>query len=351
MRRLAFVMDQQVGLRTHALLVRRVAELDPELDLHFVEVHYDAGKLARLPGSGSAAGVREIRKGLGDVRRFDAVLWATWAAKFVPELVEARPAFLAMDMTPSQMAGMGEHYGYSQRRASFLGSWKRRASERIYRAARHFFPWNSWVAKSLIDEWGVAPSRVTSVSPGVDTRLFQPPTSRNGAGSSCVKILFVGGDFQRKGGDLLLRWARETSLPVEVHLVTRDEIGVVPNNVVVHQGVGALSQELVCLYQSCDLFVLPTRADCYSLVALEAMACGLPVVVTSIGGIPELVVEGENGYLIPPDDYESLNARLNELVARPELRQRLGAAGRRRVVERYDSRSGVQTILEAMKAA
>jgi glycosyltransferase involved in cell wall biosynthesis len=107
---------------------------------------------------------------------------------------------------------------------------------------------------------------------------------------------------------------------------------------------------LVELYQQSDLFVLPTRADCYSLVALEAMACGLPVIVSSIGGIPDIVVEGETGYLVNPDDLPTLSARLDTLVEDFVLRREMGEAARIRAVTRFDCGGGIRAILNRMKA-
>jgi hypothetical protein len=335
--RLAFVMDQQVGLKTHALTLKRHFP-----DATFIDVRYDAGFFKKLPGSGTLAGVREIRAGLGALSRFDAVVWASWATKFVPDLVEAAPSYLVMDMTPTQMTAMGELYGYTTQRAGFFGGWKRRATGRIYHAARHFFPWNTWVAQSLVSDWGVPKEKITPLSPGVDTALFTPGPDNGERGRA--RVLFVGGDFVRKGGDVLLRWARETAHSVELHLVTRDSVEDVPENVHVHRNVAPLSEELVALYQQSDVFALPTRADCYSLVALEAMACGLPIVITPLGGIPELIEEGKTGFLIPPDNYTALAARLDALVSDPALRTRLGAAARERACRLFDARCLAQTL-------
>lgn len=166
-----------------------------------------------------------------------------------------------------------------------------------------------------------------------------------------VRFLFVGGDFTRKGGDLLLRWARETKNSVELHLVTRDSVPGAPPNTFVHHGIAPLSKELVALYQSCDVFVLPTRADCYSLVSLEAMACGLPVVVSPLGGIPELVSDGESGYLVAPDDYAALSMCLDALASDPNLRARLGAAGLARARQSFDARCLAERLLERVKTS
>ncbi|MGC4042952.1 MAG: glycosyltransferase family 4 protein [Armatimonas sp.] len=355
--KIAFVMDQQVGLRTHALTLKKHVQANPAIEATFIDVRYDARPLHKLPGSGTLAGVREIRRGIGNPTRFDAIVWASWATKFVPDLVEAVPSYLIMDMTPTQMALMGDFYGYTARRAEFLGAYKRRSTERIYRAARHFFPWNAWVGQSLIRDWGVPEDKITPLSPGVDTSLFQPvrapemPLSlgdrgaiRAGNGAK-VRLLFVGGDFLRKGGDSLVRWARETTLPVEVHLVTRDTVNDIPENIVIRRGMAPLSPELVALYQSSDIFVLPTRADCYSLVALEAMACGLPVVISPLGGIPEIVTDSGTGYLVPSDDYDTLTARLNTLVTDPVLRARMGAAARARACRHFDAAQLVERLM------
>jgi glycosyltransferase involved in cell wall biosynthesis len=225
----------------------------------------------------------------------------------------------------------------------------------MYREAVRLFPWNDWVAESLRQDWGVPAQKITSISPGVDTALFHPePAARKQDG--VVRVLFVGGDFQRKGGDLLLRWAaeRKKAITVELHLVTRDvvpEASSQASGIFVHRGITNNSPELVQLYQQCDLFVLPTRADCYSLVALEAMACGLPTVISSLGGIPDIVVEGETGFLIPPNDYAGLSRCLDTLVEDAPLRQKMGEAARTRACARFDSDAGITRLLNIMKGS
>ena len=358
MYRFAFVMDQQVGLRTQAMNFERVVAADPTIEAVWAPVQYtaDAGLLTRLPGlpesvRGTLRGVHEIRDRLGDPTRFDSVLWATWAAKSVLKLVEGAPAFLIMDMTPCQMESMGKLYGYSRNRARFLGGMKRRSTDHLYAEVRHFFPWNKWVAESLSRDYGVPPAKITPTSPGVDTDLYRPDPSVKPS-DGVVRLLFVGGDFRRKGGDLLMRWSEETrvKVPWEIHIVTRDEIE--PSaKVTVHRNLGNNSPELVRLYQECDLFVLPTRADCYSLVGLEAMASGLPVILSNLGGIPDLVDDDRNGFLIAPDDDKTLFDRLDRLVSDPDLRQSMGKAAREKAERQFNCRVTNGSVIEAMKAA
>ena len=352
----AFVLDQQVGLKTQALNWRRVADEDPAVCPTWVPVCYEAdgGLLSRLPGlpsgiKGSLRGIAEIKAGVEN-KALDAVLWGTWAAKSVPALVSAAPAFLVMDMTPVQMEAMGELYGYGSARARFGAAWKRRATDTLYRQAVHLFPWNEWVAESLRDDYGVPSKKITAVSPGVDQALFRPDPSVR-ASDGTVRLLFVGGDFARKGGDLLLRWAKETTVaaPWELHLVTRDPVPSSPG-VFVHT-LSNNSPELVRLYQACDLAVLPTRADCYSLAAMEALSCGLPVVISRLGGIPEIVTDGETGLLLEPGDYPGLAAALDALVQDAPRRQALGAAALIHARQRFNCRVNLGRVLDAMKAA
>jgi glycosyltransferase involved in cell wall biosynthesis len=353
----AFVMDQQVGLKTQALNWERVVAEDKSVQAAWVPVCYvaEAGLLSRLPGvpsgiKGSLRGVAEIKAGLG-ANAYHAQLWATWAAKSVPSLVASAPSFLVMDMTPVQMEAMGALYGYGKARARFGAGFKRRATDALYAKAVHLFPWNEWVAVSLREDYGVPADKVTVVSPGVDQELFRPDP-RVRTENAVVRLLFVGGDFARKGGDLLLRWAKETrvSMPWELHLVTRDEVPETPG-VVVHHGAANNSPALAALYQTSDLFVLPTRADCYSLVAMEAMSCGLPVVISNLGGIPEIVSDGETGILLEPGDYDALASALDALVVDTARRQAMGQAALRRAQRHFNCRVNLGRILEAMKAA
>jgi glycosyltransferase involved in cell wall biosynthesis len=86
-----------------------------------------------------------------------------------------------------------------------------------------------------------------------------------------------------------------------------------------------------------DLFVLPTRADNLPIAVLEAMASAVPVIATHVGGLPELVVDGQTGLLVEPDDPASLAHALTTLLLDPERRAALGRAGALRVRERFDS--------------
>ncbi len=164
------------------------------------------------------------------------------------------------------------------------------------------------------------------------------------------RLLFVGGDFQRKGGTYLLKcFERFFADRAELHLVTQTPIQP-SRNVVVHAGLTPNSEPLRQLYAVADLFVFPTLADCAPLAVPEAVAASLPVIATRVGAIPKMVTDGEHGLLVVPGDMEGLRAAIERLLTDAELRARMGAAGRRRVEADYDAACNAVRLLDVLRA-
>lgn len=105
------------------------------------------------------------------------------------------------------------------------------------------------------------------------------------------------------------------------------------------------------LMQSWDVFVLPSIEEPFGLVCVEAMASELPVVASRVGGIPEIVKDGETGLLVPPADDEALAGALVRLAGDPELRRRLGKAGRARFLELFTVEAMAKKTLELYERA
>jgi len=112
------------------------------------------------------------------------------------------------------------------------------------------------------------------------------------------------------------------------------------------RAVGAVGRaELARWLAASDLYVHPSRADTFPTGVLEALACGVPVVASRVGGIPEQVT-GETGVLVEPGDPEALAAALDRLLADPERRERMGAAAARDARERFSLERAVDAYLE-----
>jgi sugar transferase (PEP-CTERM/EpsH1 system associated) len=97
------------------------------------------------------------------------------------------------------------------------------------------------------------------------------------------------------------------------------------------------------LLTQAEVFVLSTHTEGLSIALLEAMACGKPIVATAVGGNPEVVVDGETGFLVPRDAPQVLASRLLWLTEHPEEARRMGAAGRRRVEQQFNIRRMVES--------
>ncbi len=102
-------------------------------------------------------------------------------------------------------------------------------------------------------------------------------------------------------------------------------------------------QDVAEILADSDIFVLASRSEAFPMTVLEAMAAGLPVVGPRVGGLAELVVEGETGFLVTPDDPPALANAIGALVDDPALRERFGAAGRARVETHFT----LESFLEA----
>jgi len=85
-----------------------------------------------------------------------------------------------------------------------------------------------------------------------------------------------------------------------------------------------------------DVFLMPSGSETFGLAALEAMACDVPIVASNIGGLPELVRDGEDGFLCPLDDIDAFTARTRQLLTDEDLHAQMAEAARTRAVETFD---------------
>ncbi|MEI2611527.1 MAG: glycosyltransferase family 4 protein [Candidatus Promineifilaceae bacterium] len=229
------------------------------------------------------------------------------------------PSVISLDATPLQYDELGAFYSHETGPA-WLERRKWQMNRDAFRAARHILAWTEWTKKGLVEGYEVKPEKVTVIPPGVDVAEWSRPQPRT-LHDHPVKILFVGGNLERKGGLLLLEAFRalRPRYPIELHLVTKDSVAEEPG-LFVYNNMQANSAPLKQLYFDSDIFCLPTYGDCLPMVLSEAGAAALPVISTRVAGIPEIVQEGETGFLVEAGDAAAITHTLETLITNPALR-------------------------------
>jgi len=148
-------------------------------------------------------------------------------------------------------------------------------------------------------------------------------------------LLFVGDLSTEKGIDVLLKaYAKLKNAPPLVLIGRRfaDTTSELPNNVLM-LGSWPHSAVMHAWRRSCIALVPSVWSEPFGMVVIEAMASGRPVIASRIGGIPDIVIDGETGLLVTPGDVDSLSEAIEKLLLNPEMRERFGEAGRRRGLE------------------
>jgi glycosyltransferase involved in cell wall biosynthesis len=216
-----------------------------------------------------------------------------------------------------------------------------------------FVPFSSFVADILVRDCDVRRDRVHPLHVGMDFELWKSEPKAEPAADQRLQILFVGGDFVRKGGMTLLEVFRSRFQNVaDLHLVTKQAPKALPAHVQVHDDFLPNDPRLTRLYASSDVLVVPTTADLGPLwVFLEAMAMRLPVIATDVGAAAEVSRHGETGLLVKVDDAESLGAAIQTLLENPALRRQMGERGRELVELKFNASINVPKILALMKGA
>jgi D-inositol-3-phosphate glycosyltransferase len=207
----------------------------------------------------------------------------------------------------------------------------------------------------LVRLYDADPARIEMLAPGVDRAFFAPGDQEQarraiGLPASAPVVLFVGRIQPLKGlvvaVSALAKLARGTDRASEAHLVVvggpsgpkGEEELARATEIVRRHGLGdhvtrvppQPHELLSTYYRAADACVVPSRSESFGLVALEAAACGVPVVASAVGGLAKLVDHGRTGYLVEADDVDGFAHYLGELLCDRTLAHLLGAAACRR---------------------
>lgn len=209
--------------------------------------------------------------------------------------------------------------------------------------------------KDIVHDHKVKPENMAVVPVGVDIDLFQPLPDVKPIPGRLVTT--ASADVTMKGLKYLLEAvAKLRTERDDVHLVVigKRKPGGASDETIKKLGLedhvefitGVPEERIIELYSEAELAVVPSLYEGFSLPAIEAMACGVPLVATTGGALPEVVgTDGDTALLVEPGDSEALAAKLRWALAEPDLRNTVGARGRQRIVSRWSwKHTAVKTL-------
>jgi len=225
---------------------------------------------------------------------------------------------------------------------------------RIYLPVREFCdcvlsvsPYN----RRFLESWGFAPEKIVDHPVGVDMHRFRPGPPRSEAVDT--RILTVARLVDIKGPDLGLRAIAELRRRLAPARLSYFIVGEGPDYTdllnlaerldlldIVHFYKAMEQEQVAAIMKTCDIYMLPSRAEALPVSVIEAAACGLPVVATDVGSVEEIVIHDRSGYVVPAGDLESMVDRLEHLCRNPRKRRSMGHCGQ----EHVEARNNIEVL-------
>jgi alpha-maltose-1-phosphate synthase len=200
----------------------------------------------------------------------------------------------------------------------------------------------------ILEHYDVAEEKVVVIHNGIEPDVYKATGARDALdryGVSSPYVLFVGRISDQKGIFDLIEASRKlpegvqlvlcAAAPDTPELLERMKTATAGRTDIlwINEMVG--KADVIQLYTHAEVFACPSVYEPFGIINLEAMGCGTAVVASGVGGILEVVVDGETGFLTKPSDPDGLAAALNRVLADPALAKSMGEAGRRRVEDKF----------------
>jgi alpha-maltose-1-phosphate synthase len=255
----------------------------------------------------------------------------------------------------------------------FLSRW---LENNAYKTSDGIIAVSEQMRADVIEAYGVAPEKVTVIHNGIDPEFYKPTFDNNllleyGIDPAIPFVLFVGRITRQKGISQLIAAAKYFNKNCQIVLcagapdtpeIAKETEALIANLKSEREGVILISEMLPrdkvkVLYSHARVFACPSLYEPFGIINLEAMSCETPVVGSHVGGIPEIIVEGETGFLIPLEsvsrtNFDPLNpetfqkhfaAKINALLDDENLANQMGKAGRVRVLKQFSWESIAKT--------
>ncbi|MGB1253934.1 MAG: glycosyltransferase family 4 protein [Candidatus Promineifilaceae bacterium] len=356
---IGFIIEQALGHITHGKTLKQNLAHDPSIASYWGLPRQDVNGLLGKVGNWTVKAGMQSRQAIRQMQReakrsnakIDALFFHTQVtAILAQDRMSHIPSVVSLDATPLQYDSLGEFYNHQAGggRSEKVKFW---LNQRCYQQAKHIVTWSQWAKDGLIGEYGISAEKITVIPPGVNPEEWKRPTQRTLNGDAPLKILFVGGNLDRKGGKLLLEASQRLlhkGFNIELHLATRDKVAD-QANVFVYNHMQPNSPELRALYHDCDIFCLPTYGDCLPMVLSEAAAAGMPSISTNVAAIPEIIRDQETGWIVPTGNVDAIESAIQQLIEQPERRLEMGMQAQVRLGQTFDAEKNARRLLALLK--
>jgi len=192
----------------------------------------------------------------------------------------------------------------------------------------------------LTSNLGADPNKISIISCGVDTSVFVPLEKMDvrrqlGIAENAKVVLFTGSLSYSKGVDVVFECAQR--MPDVLFILVGD--GLLKTDIKNCKFPGVCPhEEMPKWMNAADIFVLPSRSEGTPVVILEALSCGTPVIASRIGGCPNVIKDGQSGYLVPVNDIDMLQRKVRGLLDDDLGRNLMGKQGRKDMKEKFDTK-------------
>jgi len=355
--RLGLVFDYELGHVTHQKNLDRFVAEDQSVRPEWILIPPRTGdRWDRVPKIKNHLPLRQSLRARPAIRRankiaaLDGVFCHTQVMAMLGTGLPRRvPLVISLDATPIDFAKLGAYHAGGKPIDSRAGGLKFRWGQWAFRRASALVTFSAWCKRSLAKDYGIEESRVAVIPPGVDLDEWKPAPKRP-LENRRARLLFVGGAFGRKGGNFMIDAFRDGLADMcELDIVSNDAPDSSHPQIRVHRGITPGSPELRALFDQANLFLFPSLGDCTPWATVEAMASGLPVIATPVGGVPEQIEDGVNGLMVPAGDSAAIIAAVRAMTEDATKRLAMGQAGRLRAEQWFDAKRNYRSLISLLK--
>ncbi|HYH04034.1 MAG TPA: glycogen synthase [Bacillota bacterium] len=268
--------------------------------------------------------------------------WYTFFAGFLAKTLFKLPLVVTMHSLEPLRPWKEEQLGTGYALSSWIEKNGVDAADRIIAVSEE-------MKADIVRLYQVDPAKVAIIHNGIDLQQYQPTSDRSYLDAKGIKepyLLFVGRISRQKGilqlieaisqlQDTGLKLVLCASAPDTPELEAEVRQGVAANPNILWLNEMVPKEKVIQLYSHARMFICPSVYEPFGIINLEAMACGAPVVASRVGGIKEVVVDGETGILVEPNQPAELAEAIRKLNANPDLITKFQAAGRKRVEQHF----------------